>query len=142
MVRILESFIWIIVYFIENGKRYNKIIFKYENSAMGPIFNEILVKKICLWVSWTIHGTHWKSLSTAYLLVKEVVGPVHSARDPLTNNILALLNKKNKNKRRKMQRQHQKRVSKRILKLGLSCCLSRIKELFIKNKNKIKKLRR
>ena len=49
MVRILESFIWIIVYFIENGKRYNKIIFKYENSAMGPIFNEILVKKICLW---------------------------------------------------------------------------------------------
>ena len=123
-----------IVYFAENWKHYNKIIFKYGNSAVGPIFNEILVKKICLWVSWTVHGIHWKSLSTAYLLVKEVVGPVHSARDPLTNNILALLNKKNKNKRRKMQRQHQKRVSKRILKLGLSCCLSRIKELFIKNK--------
>ena len=76
------------------------------------------------------------------LLVKEVVSPIHSARDPLTDNILALLNKKNKNKRRKMQTQHQKRISKRILKLGLSCCLSRIKELFIKNKNKIKKLRR
>ena len=76
------------------------------------------------------------------LLVKEVVGPVHSARDPLTDNILVLLNKKNKNKRRKIQTQHQKRVSKRILKLGLSCCLSRIKELFIKNKKnkKIKEI--
>ena len=32
-----------------------------------------------------MHGTHYKALSTAYFAGQEVVGPVHSARDPLTN---------------------------------------------------------
>ena len=38
------------VYFAENWKRYSKIIFKYVNSIVGPIFNEKVVKKWNLWV--------------------------------------------------------------------------------------------
>ena len=33
------------IYFAENWKHYNKIIFKYVNSAMRPIFNKNFVKK-------------------------------------------------------------------------------------------------
>ena len=39
-----------------------------------------------------------KHCSPLILLVKEVVGPVHSARDPLTDNIPALVKKKKKKK--------------------------------------------
>ena len=38
------------------------------------------------------------------LLVKEVVGPVHSARDPLTDNISVLLNKLKKKRKGKRKR--------------------------------------
>ena len=41
--------------------------------------------------------------------IKEVVGPVHSAQDPLTDNILhdgALLNKKKKKKRKKEEEEN------------------------------------
>ena len=32
-----------------------------------------------------MHGTHWKALFTTYFAGQKVVGPVHSARDPLTD---------------------------------------------------------
>ena len=35
------------------------------NSAVRPIFNESFVKKRYLWVLWTIHRTHWKSINFA-----------------------------------------------------------------------------
>ena len=38
------------IYFAENRKHYNKIIFKYVNSAMRPIFNKNFVEKKGLWV--------------------------------------------------------------------------------------------
>ena len=73
-------------YFSENWKHCNKIIFKYVNSVVWPIFNESFVKKKKFvgpvnsardpltvpfqWKIWTF---------------KEVVGPVHSAQDPLTD---------------------------------------------------------
>ena len=36
------------IYFTENWKHYNKIIFKCMNSIIRPIFNEIFIKKIIL----------------------------------------------------------------------------------------------
>ena len=57
-------------YFCWNWKYCNKIIFKCMNSTMEPIFNEKVVGKRDLWVPWTVHGTHWCALSTAYSLVK------------------------------------------------------------------------
>ena len=37
-------------YFAKNWKHYIKIIFKYVNSAVGPIFNEKIAEKWSLWV--------------------------------------------------------------------------------------------
>ena len=34
-------------------------VFKYVNSAVGPSFNENFDEKRGLWVSWTVHETHW-----------------------------------------------------------------------------------
>ena len=41
-------------YYCWNWKYYSKIIFKYVNSAVGPIFNEKVVKKYNLWDPWTV----------------------------------------------------------------------------------------
>ena len=49
-------------YFAENWKYCSKIIFKCVNNAVRPIFNENFTEKICLWVPWTVHGIHWKSM--------------------------------------------------------------------------------
>ena len=49
-------------YFAKNWKDCNKIIFKCVNSVVWPIFNENFVEKRCLWVLWTMHRTHWKSM--------------------------------------------------------------------------------
>ena len=46
----------------ENWKHCSKIIFKCVNSAMRPIFNESFTEKRGLWVPWTVHRTHWKSM--------------------------------------------------------------------------------
>ena len=49
-------------------------------------------------------------------LVKEVVGPMHSARNPLTDNIPrdgALLNKKKKKKKKKKEKKGKRRNVKR-----------------------------
>ena len=43
-------------YFAENWKYCSKIIFKYVNSTVEPIFNESLIEKRDL---WTMHGTNW-----------------------------------------------------------------------------------
>ena len=32
---------------------------------------------------WTVHGAHWKALSTAYFAGQEVVGIMHSVRDSM-----------------------------------------------------------
>ena len=106
----------------ENWKHCSKIIFKCVNSAIEPIFNESFVEKRDLWVLWTMHGTHWQ---TQILLVKEIVGYVHSARDPLTDKLpretasqFKLKKKKKKRKKkgkRKHKRTNQKCESKRIL---------------------------
>ena len=37
-------------YFAENWKYYSKIIFKYVNSAVRPIFNKKITEKWGLWV--------------------------------------------------------------------------------------------
>ena len=39
----------------ENCKHCSKMIFKYVNSAVGPIFNEKVDKKWSLWDPWTVH---------------------------------------------------------------------------------------
>ena len=50
---------------IENWKHCNKIIFKFLNSAVWPIFNKSFVEKRDLWVPWTVYGngTHWNSIN-------------------------------------------------------------------------------
>ena len=83
------------------------------NSIVGPIFNENFVEKKVSRSREQYIGSTGKHCSPLILLVKEVVGPVHNARDPLTDNILALLKKKKR--KTQMQTQHQKHVSKRIL---------------------------
>ena len=45
-------------YFAKNWKHCSKIIFKCVNSTVRFIFNEKVVEKWNLWVSWTIHETH------------------------------------------------------------------------------------
>ena len=53
-----------------------------------------------------------KHILVKILLVKEVVGPVHSAQDPLTDKIpreMCFSINKKKLKKRKMKTQHQKR---------------------------------
>ena len=42
-------------YFAENWKHCNKIIFKYVNSIMRPIFNEKVVKSEVYGILWTVH---------------------------------------------------------------------------------------
>ena len=42
----------------ENWKYCNKIIFKYVNSAMEPIFNKKIIKNWSLWVPYTVYETH------------------------------------------------------------------------------------
>ena len=48
---------------IKNWKHCSKIIFKCVNSTVRPIFNEKVVEKWCLWVSWIVEGctVHAKS---------------------------------------------------------------------------------
>ena len=42
---------------IENWKYYNKIIYKYVNNAVRPIFNEKVAEKWSLWVrEQIVHG--------------------------------------------------------------------------------------
>ena len=55
------------------------------NSTVKPIFNESFVEKCrsCEQCTRPID----KHISVKLLLVEEVVGPVHSARDPLTDKI-------------------------------------------------------
>ena len=95
----------------KNWKHYSKIIFKYVNNTVRPIFNENFVEKRGLWVLWTVHKTHWQTHKI--FLVKEVVGPAHSAQDPLTDKIPCetrfsiFLKKKKENAN--TQTQHQKR---------------------------------
>ena len=55
-----------ITYFAENWKQCSKIIFKFVNSTVWPIFNESLVEKKDLWVSWTVHGTHCRQHPSAF----------------------------------------------------------------------------
>ena len=46
-------------YFAENWKHYNKIIFKYVNSTVGPIFNIFFLNKVVVGLvnnAWTMHG--------------------------------------------------------------------------------------
>ena len=77
------------------------------------------VKKRYLLVSQTVHGSTEQSNFSRNFAVKEVVGPVHSARDPLTTNIPrdgALLKKKKK--KRKTQTHNRQLQSKRILREG------------------------
>ena len=62
---------------------------------------KVCVKKIGLWIPQTVHGTHWKALSTAYFAGQEVVGLVHSAQDPLTDVMERFSVKKKKKKRKK-----------------------------------------
>ena len=57
-------------YFVEKWKHCSKIIFKYVNSVVRPIFNESFVEKRGLWVLWIVHGTHWNSVNA--LLKKKV----------------------------------------------------------------------
>ena len=84
------------IYFAEteNWKHCSKIIFKYVNIAVGPIFNESFVEKRGLWVPWTVHETCWNSV------------------DPLLKKI-----KKNKKKKKKKKTQMHavNAVSKQIL---------------------------
>ena len=68
------------------------------NSIVGPIFNENFVEKKVSRSREQYIRSIGKHCSPLILLVKEVVGPVHNARDPLTDNILALLKKKKKKK--------------------------------------------
>ena len=53
---------------IETWKYYSKIIFKCVNNIVVPIFNESCDEKRGLWVSWTMHGTHWKHHNHTKLL--------------------------------------------------------------------------
>ena len=39
-----------------NWKHCSKIIFKCVNITVGPIFNEKIAEKWCLWILWTVHG--------------------------------------------------------------------------------------
>ena len=75
------------------------------NSIVGPIFNENFVEKKVSRSHEQYIGSIGKHCSPLILLVKEVVGPVHNARDPLADNILALLKKKKK-KKGKQKRKH------------------------------------
>ena len=45
-------------YFAENWKHCNKIIFKYVNNIMRPIFNEKVVKSKVYGILWTMHETY------------------------------------------------------------------------------------
>ena len=42
---------------LKTEKHYSKIIFKYVNSAVSPIFNEKVVEKCSLWDSWIVYGS-------------------------------------------------------------------------------------
>ena len=106
-------------YFAENWKYCSKIIFKCVNSIVGPILMKICVKR-GLWVPWTIHGTHWKAMSTAYFVGQEIVGLVHSARDLLTD-VMERFSIKKKNADDKTQP-----LSKRCSKLALGVLISHI----------------
>ena len=55
------------------------------NSTVKPIFNESFVEK-CRFCEQCTRPID-KHISVKLLLVKEVVDPVHSARDPLTDKI-------------------------------------------------------
>ena len=41
------------------------------NSAMGPIFNESFAEKRGLWVSWTVHETHWTVYNQMNAILKK-----------------------------------------------------------------------
>ena len=59
----------------ENWKYYNKIIFKFVNSSVWLIFNEKVAEKWCLWVPWTVHGTHlcgWKVIEKSNCAAKKI----------------------------------------------------------------------
>ena len=53
--------VWI-SFIVENWKYCSKIIFKCVTSAVWPIFNESFAETRDLWVSWTMHKTHWKNI--------------------------------------------------------------------------------
>ena len=55
---IKDQSVWI-PFITENWKYYNKIIFKCVNSTMGPNFEKKFTELDNLWVSWTVHGTHY-----------------------------------------------------------------------------------
>ena len=57
-------------YFVENWKHYNKINFKWINNTVEPIFNEKVVEKWNLWVSWIVHSTHLYCWNVHYILKK------------------------------------------------------------------------
>ena len=56
----------------EKWKHCSKIIFKYVNSIVWPIFNEKVTKKWSLWDPWTVHGcTVRKRIIKSYGLKKK-----------------------------------------------------------------------
>ena len=77
---------------------------------------KVLVKKKVCGSHEQCMGPTRKHCPSLILLVKEVVGPVHSARDPLTDNMFTCFSIKKKKKRRNAT---WKRKSKRILKVRL-----------------------
>ena len=62
---------------------------------MEPIFNEKVAEKLGLWVSWTVHKTHWCALSTTYF------AGVNSA---LIEKLKITAQKKKKEKKKKHSR--------------------------------------
>ena len=71
------------------------------NSTVGSIFNEKVVKKKVCGSHEQCTGPTKQCHSNANLVVNEVVGPMHSARDPLAGmcSRASQLKKKKKKKR-------------------------------------------
>ena len=87
----------------ENWKYCSKIIFKYVNSTVRPIFNEKVVEKWSLWVSWIVYGSTVVLKSQKFWLLF-----MHYAWTVIISTKFCLWNAwENKKKRSKMQRKTQ-----------------------------------
>ena len=83
---------------------------KCVNSIVEFIFNESLCEKRDLWVLQTVHSAYWKALSTVYFASQEVVGPVYSAQNPLTD-VMECFSVQKKKKKKKLKTNTPKRSS-------------------------------
>ena len=63
-------------------KHYSKIIFKYVNNVVGPIFNEKVTKKWSLWDPWTVHEctVHGRVIKSCSLKKKKKTAQIGKCR--------------------------------------------------------------